>query len=149
MIHDHIVNANLYKGISSRLDKGLDFLQNSDLDSIEVGKYPIDGDNVFVLIQEYEGKNLENANCEAHKRYIDIQYIISGDEYIGYAPVEGMEVIEEYSAEKDRFFVKWEGALIPHSEGAFSIFFPQDAHMPGVVLRPGVRIKKAVVKIKI
>lgn len=149
MIVDHISNAKTYKTISENIKKGLDYLESTDLKALEVGKYEIDGSNVFVLIQEYEGKEIEQANCEAHKKFIDIQYIISGEEYIGYAPVENMEVVLPYEEAKDRFFVKWEGTLIDHSEKMFSIFFPQDAHMPSVKKSENTIIKKAVVKIKI
>ena len=149
MIYDHISNAATYTGVSASIKKGLDYLVNTDLESLEVGKYEIDGSDVFVLIQEYQANALENAKCEAHKKYVDIQYIISGEEYIGYAPLEGMEVITPYNEEKDVLFVKWDGVLMNHSKGSFSIFFPQDAHMPKVEKIAASPIKKAVVKIKL
>lgn len=149
MIFDHISNAATYMDISQGIKKGLEYLRRTDLDNIAPGKYEIDASDVFVLIQEYEGKEIEEANCEAHKNFIDIQYIISGEEYIGYAPVEGMEVVLPYDESKDRFFVKWEGSLLDHTQGMFSIFFPQDGHMPSVKKTNGTVIKKAVVKIKI
>ncbi len=101
------------------------------------------------MIQEYEGKQIENGKCEVHKNYIDIQYIIEGCERMGYGTVDTMEVIEEYDAVKDRFFVKWTGDLIRYEEGMFAIFFPQDAHMPGIIAEGCEQVKKAVVKIKI
>lgn len=149
MVLDHISNAATYRNLSKGIQQGLDYLVNTNLEALEVGKYEIDGSHVFVLIQEYEGKEIEEANCEAHKKFIDIQYIISGEEYIGYAPVEGMEVVMPYDEAKDRFFVKWEGSLLDHQQGMFSIFFPQDAHMPGVSKTKNSRIKKAVIKIEI
>lgn len=149
MIYDHISNADTYTSISEGIKKGLDYLVSTDLENLEVGKYEIDGSDVFVLIQEYLGKEISDANCEAHKNYIDIQYIIAGEEYIGYAPVEGMEVIVPYDEAKDRYFVKWDGTLLTYTKGMFSIFFPSDAHMPGVEKTSGIVIKKAVVKIKI
>ena len=101
MITDHIKNAASYKNISDRIKKALDYLENEDLKSLTTGKYELDGDNLFVLIQEYEGKQVENGKCEAHKNYIDIQYIIEGCERMGYGTVDTMEVIEEYDAAKE------------------------------------------------
>lgn len=149
MILDHISKIETYKGISERMDLAINYLKSTDLSTLEVGKHAIDGDDVYVLIQSYLGKSVEEANCEAHKNYIDIQLVIAGDEYIGYAPVEGMTVVEPYSEAKDRFFVQWQGTLLNMTQGMFAIFFPQDAHMPSVVNTPGILIQKAVVKIRV
>ncbi len=149
MIIDKLSNANTYTYISEGIKKAFDYLKQEDLVSKEVGKYEIDGDNLFVLIQEYDPKKEEEGKCEAHKKYIDIQYIISGVEKMGYAPVGGMEVIDPYNDVKDRFFVKWDGEFKTYTEGTFAIFFPQDAHMPGIEAVPNQKVKKAVVKIKV
>lgn len=149
MILDHISNIGTYKGLSSNIDIAIDYLVNTDLTALEVGKHAIKGDDVYVLIQSYLGKSLEEANCEAHKNYIDIQLVLSGEEYIGYAPVEGMTVTEPYSDAKDRCFVQWQGTLLPLTQGMFAFFFPQDAHMPSVEMTPGLHIQKAVLKIRV
>jgi len=149
MILDQFSHITHYTGISSRLDKAIAYLTTTDLSALEVGKYPIDGDDIFVLIQAYSGKKIEIANCEAHKNYIDIQLVLAGDEYIGYAPVEGMTVIEPYDESKDRLFVQWEGTLLDLKKDMFAIFFPHDAHMPSVEKTPGLLIKKAVVKVRV
>jgi len=149
MITDHIKNSQQYKTISEKMDKAFQYLQETDLKGLEPGRYELDGDNLFVLIQAYEAKAIEDGKCEAHKKYIDIQYIIDGSELMGYAPVEGMEIVDPYSEAKDRYFVKWEGDLINYSEGMFAIFFPQDAHMPGISNGECPSIKKAVVKIRV
>lgn len=149
MIFDHISNLNTYKGLSPRLDKAFDYIQSTDLSALEVGKYAIDGDDIFVLIQSYQGKKVDEANCEAHKNYIDIQLVLEGDELMGYAPVNGMTVTDPYDAAKDRFFVKWEGTLLNCTNDMFTVFFPQDAHMPGVERTSGIQVKKAVIKIRV
>jgi YhcH/YjgK/YiaL family protein len=148
MIIDHISNSALYYGISKNLEKGLKFIQETDFSSLEVGKYTIDGDNVFALVQQHNGKEINETKFEGHKNYIDIQYIVKGKELMGYAPIEDMEVINPYNVEKDVLFLKWEGTLLPYNEGMFSIFFPQDAHMPNVKAFEGT-VKKVVVKVKI
>jgi biofilm protein TabA len=149
MIFDHLSNMTTYKGLTPRLDKAFDYIQNVDLSTLDVGKHPIDGEDIFVLIQSYQGKAIEASLCEAHKKFIDIQIILEGDELMGYAPVEGMTVVEPYDIEKDRFFVQWDGTLLNCTSKIFAVFFPQDAHMPGVERTPGMLIKKAVVKVRV
>ena len=149
MITDKISNAKQYMSISPRIKKALEFINSNDLQAMEVGRYDIDGDNLFLLIQSYVPKTLEVAKCEAHKSYIDIQYVIDGSERMGYGPIEDMVVTEAYNPDKDVVFVEFSGDLINYDKGMFAIFFPQDGHMPGVQ-RPGCNlVKKAVFKIKI
>ncbi|MEI8225577.1 MAG: YhcH/YjgK/YiaL family protein, partial [Bacteroidota bacterium] len=71
----------------NRWDKAFTFLNESDLTKLEVKRYDLDGDNVYALISEYLTKNNEDARYEAHQKYIDIQYVISGKEQIGVAPM--------------------------------------------------------------
>lgn len=149
MIVDHIKNAEAYYNLSPRIEVALKYLEAMDLTTLEVGKYEIDGDNLFVLIQEYEPKTIEEGKCEAHKKYIDIQYIIKGRECMGYMLTEKGEVTESYDDTKDRLFVKWTGDLVSYTEGMFAIFYPQDAHMPGIKTDGCDFVKKAVVKIAV
>lgn len=148
MIVDLIKNADLYKSISERVEKGLEYLATTDLKAMEVGKYPLDGDNLFVVIQEYTPKKLEVAKMESHKAYIDIQYIIEGKEQMGYQPVEGSTTMIDYNPEKDVMFFENEGEFTTYTEGMFGIFFTQDGHMPGVEVEGCDKVKKAIVKIK-
>ena len=91
MILDKINNANLYKGISENLDKALYVLQTQDFAAKEDGKYVVDGDNVFYMVQRYTTKPLDQGKLEAHKKYIDIQMLVKGSEIIGYANLEGLK----------------------------------------------------------
>lgn len=149
MIADQLKNYKQYTALSQRINDGLTYLAETDLSALEVGKYEIDGDNLFVLIQSYEAKAVEEGKCEAHKKYIDIQYMIEGCEYMGYGPSDAYEIIDPYNNDKDRYFVKWDGDLVKFDQDMFAIFFPQDAHMPGILVNSGDQVKKAVVKIKI
>lgn len=149
MITDQLKHYKQYTGLSQRINEALTYLAETDMAALEVGKYEIDGDNLFVLIQSYEAKAIEAGKCEAHKKYIDIQYIIEGQEYMGYGPSDAYEVIDPYNDDKDRYFVKWAGDLVKYEKDMFAIFYPQDAHMPGIAVNSGEMVKKAVVKIKI
>lgn len=147
MIFDTLANAALYKSISPRLAKGLAFLQETDLEALEVGRIELDGSALYVLIQEYETRTPEKGKWEAHRRYIDIQYVISGEECIGYRPLEEMETVE-YNETKDQAVLRGEGAMVLAKAGSFGIYFPQDGHQPCMAVdgKPA-KVKKAVVKV--
>jgi YhcH/YjgK/YiaL family protein len=147
MIFDKIENAEHYYGISQGLEKGLRFLKETDLDSLELGRHEIDGDKLYILVQEYEPKDLKDASFEAHKRYIDIQYISKGQELMAYAPLNKLEVTKEYDEVKDIMRLQGTGSFCAADENSFLIFFPHDGHMPGVASEEKVKVRKIVVKI--
>ena len=149
MILDKIENAGLYSCISENLKKGLDFLKNTDLSQVEVGRFEIDGKNVFALISEYESKAHQDCRLEAHQAYADIQYIVSGREAIGFAPLNGQTVTEEYIAEKDIVFFSGETTQLILETGMFAVFYPQDAHRPSMQIDEPEHVKKIVVKVKL
>ncbi len=88
--------------------------------------------NVFYMIQEYETKDIEEGNFEAHDKYIDIQYVLNGDELIGYAPRMFLNTAEEYDASKDKIILKGKEERHRLTEGMFAIYFPEDGHMPSI-----------------
>ncbi|MGH4141017.1 YhcH/YjgK/YiaL family protein [Clostridium sp.] len=147
MVIDKLSNAAQYYGLSSRIEKALKYLQNTDLKKLEIGKHEIDGKNVIVVVSEYDAKNIEAGKWEAHKNHLDIQYVASGKEKIGYASIDEMKMIGEYNEQKDVMFLQGEGDLLLLNEGTFAIFAPQDAHMPGIKVNNGQHVKKVVVKI--
>lgn len=146
MIIDKLTNAKMYDDFQPRLRKGLQFLIENDLNALAVGTYKIDEDKVFVMIQEYDTKPLEQCRWESHYRYADIQYIIKGEEKMGYTNVENTK-IEEADKEKDVMFLEASGDFLLVKEGHFAVFTPQDAHIPGIYGTAPQKIKKAVVKV--
>lgn len=146
MIIDKLSNAELYYGLHPRIKKGLEFLIDNDLNSLEPGKYDIEDDNIFVMIQEYETINVEHGRFESHKKYTDIQFMILGEERMGYANVEGLKVAEQH-LEKDLMFLNGKGDLLLVNQGFFTIFSPEDAHMPTLSVKEPQYVKKAVVKV--
>jgi biofilm protein TabA len=127
------------------------FLKNNDLSKFEVKRYDIDGDNLYAAVNEYITKNKENADFEAHKKYIDIQYIISGKEFIGVAPMAmKKEILVPYDATKDiEFFTVTDGAEYNALPDRFFIFFPSDAHRPNLKDKENSLVRKVVVKVKV
>ena len=151
MIFDQLKNSHIYFALGERVQKGFEFLLNSDLAKLEPGRYDIVGDDVFALVQEYNTKPTTAGKWEAHKKYIDIQYIVSGKEKIGYSFFNKMIVTEEYKDIKDIMFLKGEGSFVIAESGYFALLFPTDIHMPGIAVEDNVKneVIKVVVKVKV
>ena len=149
MIKDVLRNADLYYKISDRLKKGLEWLKSTDLAAAENGKYIIDGDNLYANIQEYRTK--DSANFEAHRKYIDIQYMIKGEEYVGVCDIEKCKVVDVYNKETDLEFLETSAKYVWQTlcEGEFIILFPTDAHKPSIKIDGSKTVKKVVVKVAI
>jgi len=147
MIIDKLSNAKQYYGVSQRIEKALKYLEVTDLVKLEIGKYEIDGKNIFAVVSEYETKDIEQGKWEGHKKHIDIQFVASGEEKIGYSHINKMKESSEYNKEKDVLFFKGEGNLLLVNEGTFAIFAPEDVHMPGIRVENGQHVKKVIVKI--
>jgi YhcH/YjgK/YiaL family protein len=134
-----------------RWDNAFIFLKNNDLTKLEVKRFDIDGNNLFATLSEYVSKDEADAKFEAHRKYIDIQYVISGKEVINVAPLTtAKEVVTPYDAAKDIEFLTF-NKVVNYKAGPsnFFIFFPGDAHRPG--LKDGVNspVRKIVIKVKV
>lgn len=149
MILDKLENADFYKGENVNLEKGFDYLKNTNLANLEIGRYEIDGKNVFALISEYESKAHQDCRLEAHQAYADIQYIVSGREAIGFAPLNGQTLTSEYNPEKDIAFFSGETTHLILETGMFAVFFPQDVHRPCMQISGPEKVKKVVIKVRL
>jgi len=151
MILDTLDNAARYESLNSRFAKAFDFLRTVD-GTQELGRHDLDGDACFALVQTYETKPLEKAKFEAHRKYIDVQFIHSGRETILWAPLSTMkEETMAYSDEKDAALWKLTADTTPlHvSGGHFAILWPQDAHAPCVEWEKPEQVFKVVVKVAV
>jgi len=115
MVVDKIENSGLYKSLHPRFDKAFEYLRETDFSLLDDGKYEIEGENIFALVQEYNTKDAKDAKPEAHKKYIDIQYIHSGTELIGVATIKN-QVIVVSDPEKDITFYDGETSLVKVEE---------------------------------
>jgi len=147
MIKDRLENSNLYHNLSENLSKGFSWLQKNDLKNLKDGKYDIDGNKIYASIQTYETK--EDAKYEAHRKYIDIQYIIQGEEKIGVTNLANCVTSIEYDSERDlEFFdITTEEEYSSLSEGEFLVLYPHDAHKPSISKYNKTTVKKVVVKV--
>jgi YhcH/YjgK/YiaL family protein len=148
MIFDTLDNHARYAGLGHNLPAALKFLMENDLTSLPIGRMEIDGDNLYALVQEYVTKPLEQGLWESHRKYIDVQYMVSGQERMGIANLHAMR-LGEYVPEKDFQPMSGMGNHLDVFAGSFVIFFPDDAHMPGLQTHEPELIRKVVLKVKI
>lgn len=149
MILDVLDNAELYSGLPRPLVAALEYLRATDLAALPIGKTLIDGERLFALTQEYTPKSAALLKYEAHRRYWDVQYVVSGVERMGWNTLARMTVSEPYDAERDVAFFRGSGDLVRVPAGTFAIFGPSDVHMPGVAVEErnvGV-VRKVVIKV--
>jgi biofilm protein TabA len=130
-------------------DKAFAFLKEHDLQTLARGRYPIDGDNVYASVTEDSSKNFDKTNWESHRKYIDVQCIIIGDEKMGVCPVKEATVTKAYDDKKDVANYTAEGKFYIGNAGTFFIFFPSDAHRPNITPGGNKVVKKIVIKVRV
>ncbi len=151
MIIDNLRNHQLYAGLHERIDMAFDYMRNTDLETLPAGKYEIDGTNLFAMVQEYDTKPVDECGMEAHKKYIDVQYMVRGAEIVGHVLLNGHEpTVKAYSDETDLMLFPDAPSFITKMDaGTFMIFYPTDMHMPCIQVDGPETVKKVVVKVKI
>ena len=150
MILDKIENLGLYKGMSDSIAEALENLKKTDYFGYSPGKYAIKGEDIFAVISEYKTTEPEKRQLEGHKKHIDLQLLLDGHEWIGYAPLKGQKITTAYNEETDFLFYSGDSSFFRFEKGMFAIFFPDDLHMPGIGLNNHFSaVKKVVIKIKI
>lgn len=148
MIIDRINNASLYYTIHPKFKEAFEYIASIDTASIPAGRYEIDGAAMYVLVQEYNTKLKEAGKWEAHRRYIDLQYVVQGEESMGYANIHHLQQ-GEYDASKDFLPLFGEGDEVRLKSGCFVLLFPEDAHMPSMAVGESAPAKKVVLKIAV
>lgn len=149
MILDSISNLEKYAAIHPGFEQAIQFLNENDLNALELGKHEIDGSRLYAMVQEYETKPQEQGLWEAHRRYYDIQCLIAGEERIGVAPIGRAEVTTPYKDDSDYALFATDGDFFTLREGSFAFFAPQDVHMPGIASGNPGKARKIVIKVEI
>ena len=129
-------------------DKAFAFLRDQNLATIAKGKYVIDGDNVTASVTIDSSKDFEKTKWESHRKFIDLQYVIDGEELIGLYPMAKATVVKEYDEKKDVANYTADGKLYAATPGTFFLFFPSDAHRPNITPGGNKPVKKIVIKIR-
>ena len=146
MVIDTIDKLSFYVGLNPLFQDIVDFLKTNDLNKLEEGKHFIKEKDLFVNIQVAKGKTKEEAKLETHRRMIDIQIPLSGEETFGFTPLCDLPELE-YNEEKD--IIKYDGpadTYVTCKPGEVAICFPQDGHAPCISNEPSIR--KAIFKVK-
>ena len=150
MIYDKISNFEAYAGISEDIRLGLEWLRDVNPD-IENGVYVL-SPHVKAIVSEYTTKEVNENGYEAHRDWIDVQYVIKGEEYVRCLPLEYLMESLPYNASIDAaFYVEHslKGHELAIGNGFFAVFFPQDGHMSGLMIGGQEKVKKVVVKVAI
>jgi YhcH/YjgK/YiaL family protein len=151
MILDRLENADAHKTLSPEVALAFDYLRRTDLSQLANGRHDIDGDRVYAIVQRYVPKPPKEGKWEAHQKYLDIQYMASGSERMGHAPLRaGLPVERPYDPQGDAALYHVDGKLFVVPEGSFAIFAPEDIHSPGLALEvSGGEVCKVVVKCRL
>lgn len=149
MIFDHITNAARYGALHPRLRAGFDYIRSFDVSTAD-GDYAIEGDAVFARPHTYLTEPAALRRWEAHRRYVDIQFMVAGREAILHAAVDRLLGATPYDLQHD--VVHYTGGdgssnRLVMQPGFFAIFYPEDGHKPGVAVGDAGRVRKVVVKV--
>lgn len=136
-----------------QIQKALAYLQSRDFTQMKDGRYPIDGDRCVANLQRYMTRSHEDCRPETHRKYVDIQYVVEGEEYMGWCPLSpDLRITSEYDAQRDVTFYE---SLVPDSSvvlspGRFAVLYPEDVHCPQCAVEdvPG-QVTKVVVKVAV
>ena len=148
MIFDTLANADRYAALHPLFPRAFAFLRDADLASLAPGRYSIEGETLFAIVESVAGRSREAAKLECHRKYIDIQFVLDGMDEMGWKALNDCrEPVDDYRAEKDiRFFHDAPASWIATPPGAFCIFFPEDAHAP---LVSAGNVHKVILKVAV
>lgn len=153
MIKDNLEHIAYYNYLTRELQFGLKYLKDTDFSQMENGKYELVEGKIFANVQEYTTKPVAEGKFEAHRKFIDIQFIAAGEEKIGKGNLEDFEELTPYDEEKDIEFLTPKDPekvdFIKLKAGEFAIFTTNDAHMPCISLNESTKVKKVVIKVAV
>ncbi len=150
MIVTYLRDIDRQMSMTPAIKKAIDFLRRPDINSLPDGRVEIDGDQVFAIIQRYDTVFADVLKFEYHKKYIDIQYVVSGEEVIGWSPADEVAVTEAYDVDKDICF-----GMVPKDKitpvymraGQVAVLYPEDGHAPKLTAGAPASVLKIVVKV--
>lgn len=149
MIVDSLANAARYAAVHPRLAAAFEYLASFDSSTAD-SRFPLDGERLHVLVQTYGTLPAAEKKWESHRRYVDVQYIVSGREHITVAPIDALDGATPYNDAKDVILYTGPSrgaSTVLVESGQFAIFFPEDGHQPGVAVEGKETVRKVVVKV--
>jgi YhcH/YjgK/YiaL family protein len=146
MIVDRLGNRSVDGHVPPRVRQALEYLRTTDMAAVALGRHDIDGDRLFALVQEYQTRPPTDCVWEAHRRYVDVQYIVRGVERMGHAALPDMVPRLAYDEQKDVALFEPGSRFVTLTAGMFAIFGPNDVHSPCVAADRPQPVRKVVVK---
>jgi len=148
MILSALSQADRYSPLHPLFQRAFDHIRTTDFFALEPGRYNIIGEDLIAIVEQVPGKTKEMARLEAHRRYIDIQLVLEGDEQMGWKPLaDCLNPVSEHSDERDiRFFHDTPASWVAVPPDHFCIFFPEDAHAPLVA---SGQVRKVIFKVAV
>lgn len=148
MIVDKLNNSSLYRAVNPLFATAFDYLQGTEIGQLAPGRREIQGDDLYAIFQEYTTRTRSQSRWEAHHDYIDLHFMLAGEEQMGFANASDLRSLGDYDPAKDAEHFEGEGIFFTVRQGYFVIFGTDDAHMPCLEAgRPAV-VRKVVLKIR-
>ena len=151
MISGSLSQLQVYKNIHPHLAKAIDHAMQADFANAPVGKYEIEGDAIFYMVNGYMTRPANECEPERHRKYTDIQIMVNGAEKFGYSPFYEQKPSMDFLPDNDVAFYKNLSAAqlnyITLTTGEFIIFFPTDIHQPELFVTAPALVKKVVMKV--
>ncbi|MFR5601524.1 MAG: YhcH/YjgK/YiaL family protein [Lachnospiraceae bacterium] len=154
MIYGHIDAKESTEAYSETIQKAIRILRETDVTDMHHGKYPLEGDDLILQINEVTTGPKETKRPEIHRSYIDVQYMVHGREYIGFYPDQKNGTVLEDRLDTDDVLFYEENdqvneIMLPMTDGCYAVFFPEDVHRPCCQMGEAQDVKKIVLKIKV
>ena len=149
MIYDSLANASLYRNLGPRFAQAFDFLAEFKVSTPD-GRISLDGDNLYALVQSNQTAPAAGKPFESHRQYADVQFVAAGEEIIGTATLDRLQVTTAYSAANDAaLYAGPDDTPLRLRAGDFCVLWPQDGHKPGCQWRASTLVKKVVIKVRL
>ena len=146
MVIDSLENLSAYASLNPLFPRAIEFLQNTDLDTLPVGKIVLEEGKLIVNVNQTSPKAKEEAKLETHVDFIDIQVPLSGDETMGYTPASQLPETSYDAANDIAFYPGLATEYFTVKKGMFTVFLPSDGHAPGIT---PTGLKKIIVKVRV
>lgn len=144
---DRLDNPAIVALLPARLKQAVDYLRSTNLMTLSLGRHDLDGDRAFALVQEYTTRKPGECVWEAHRMYIDVQYVVRGAERMGYANLAQAREREPYDSARDVAFFEPGEDYVTVREGMLAIFGPEDVHAPCGAAGQPAQVRKIIIKV--
>lgn len=152
MIHTRIADLSRYSALNPYFPAAFETLAKMANEPFVPGRHEVDGENIFVVALDYDTRPLEGAKAEAHKKYIDVMWIVSGKEQLGYHPTAAHKnITNPYDPSSDCLLAEMEkeSTMVQFYAGDVVILFPEDGHAPSLHLDGTQHVQKLIAKVRV